>query len=205
VVDQDFRPDPVALGRVPFSLLDVIPVRPHGTQEYAFLRQTTRTNNAAVVAENAVKPTSIYSVTRVEQSLQVIAHLSEPIPRYWLLDNDQLSRFVMNELNYGLRLAIEGKIITDINATSGIQLQTYGTSIPIGIRKALTKLEAAGYTAASIVVAPADFETVELALSTTNAVERIGLPYDPAQRRLYGVQVVVFHQLDCRRWARAGT
>ena len=71
---------------------------------------------SAVVAENAVKPTSIYSVTRVGR-LQVIAHLSEPIPRYWLLDNDQLSGFVMNELNYGLRLAIEGKIITDINAT----------------------------------------------------------------------------------------
>ena len=34
VVAQDFAPDPVALGRVPFGLLDVIPVRPHGTQEY---------------------------------------------------------------------------------------------------------------------------------------------------------------------------
>ena len=191
VVEQDFVPDPVALGRVPFSSLDVIPVRPHGTAEYAFLRQSTRTNNTAVTADNAVKPTSVYSVTRVEQSLQVIAHLSEPVPRYWLLDNDQLSGFVMNELNYGLRLAIESKLVADINSTSGIQTQAYGISIPVSIRKALTKLEAAGYRAASIVLTPADFETVELALSTTNAVEHMGLPFDQAQRRSCWVQVVV--------------
>ncbi len=113
------------------------------------------------------------------------------IPRFWLYDNNSLTGFISNELNYGLRLAVEAKVLADINATSGIQTQTYGTSIPITLRKALTKLEAAGYTAASIVLTPADFETVELALSTTNAIEHIGLPYDPAARRLYGVPIVV--------------
>ena len=144
-----------------------------------------------MVADNALKPTSTYSVTRIEQSLQVIAHLSDPIPRFWLQDNTSLEGFVINELNYGLRLAIEAKLLADINATSGIQTQVYGTSIPVTVRKALTKLEASGYTPGAIVLTPADFETVELALSTTNAVEHMGLPFDPAQRRLYGVQVVV--------------
>ena len=37
--------------------------------------------------KGAVKPTSILSVTRIEQSLAVVAHLSEGIPRYWLLDS----------------------------------------------------------------------------------------------------------------------
>ena len=36
------------------------------------MRQTVRTNNAAVVAEGAVKPTSVYTLTRVEQSLAVV-------------------------------------------------------------------------------------------------------------------------------------
>ena len=68
-------------------------VKTHTTAEYAFLRQTARTNNAAVVAEGATKPTSVYSVTRVEQSLAVVAHLSEGIPRYWLLDTTSLETF----------------------------------------------------------------------------------------------------------------
>jgi hypothetical protein len=34
-------------------------------------------------------------------------------------------------------------------------------------------------------------KTVELSLGTTNAVEHLSLPYDPAARRLYGVPVAV--------------
>ena len=64
VVGQEFKPDPVALGQPALSLLDVIPVTAHATTEFAYLRQTVRTNNAAVVAEGAVKPTSVYTVVK---------------------------------------------------------------------------------------------------------------------------------------------
>ena len=36
--------------------------------------QTTRTSNTAVVAEGGTKPTSVFSVTRIEDSLDVVAH-----------------------------------------------------------------------------------------------------------------------------------
>ena len=103
VVGQEFRPDPVALGQPALSLLDVVPVVQHATPEFAYLRQTVRTNNAAVVAEGATKPTSVYSVNRVEQSLVVVAHLSEGIPRYWLLDSSALEQFVASELGTAYR------------------------------------------------------------------------------------------------------
>jgi hypothetical protein len=45
----------------------------------------------AVVAAGALKPTSGYSVTHIENTLSVIAHLSEGIPRHWL-DNASLER-----------------------------------------------------------------------------------------------------------------
>ena len=48
----------MALGKPARSLLDVIPVTAHDGTEFAYMRQTTRTNNAAVVAEGATKPTS---------------------------------------------------------------------------------------------------------------------------------------------------
>lgn len=190
VVGQEFKPDPIALGQVATGLLDVLPVQQHASAEYAFLRQTTRTNNAAVVAEGAVKPTSVLGLTRVEQTLAVIAHLSEGIPRYWLLDTASLETFIDSELTYGLGRAVEAKILADINAASGIQAQAFSTSALQTLRKSLTKLETSGYAAGSIVVHPTDWEGVELALSSTNAVEHLSLPYDPASRRLFGVPVV---------------
>jgi hypothetical protein len=40
------------------------------------------------------------------------------------------------------------------------------------------------------VLHPTDWEGVELALSSTNAIEHLSLPYDPARRRLFGVPIV---------------
>lgn len=189
VVPQVFTPDPVALGRAATGLLDVLPVRVQASAEYAFLRQNTRTNNADVVAEGALKPTSVLGLERVEQTLAVVAHLSEGVPRYWLADNATLEQFVAAELEHGLRLAVEAKVIADINATSGIQTQAYATSIAQTLRKALTKIETQGYAPGAIALHPSDFEAVELALSSTNAIEHLGLPFDSAARRLYGVPI----------------
>jgi hypothetical protein len=82
-----------------------------------------------MVAEGAMKPTSVYSVVRVEQSLVVVAHLSEGIPRYWLLDSTAREQFVDNEHRFGLGLTVEAKVLSDINGTSGIQTQAYATSV----------------------------------------------------------------------------
>jgi hypothetical protein len=135
-----------------------------------------------VVAEGAVKPTSVCTVTKVPNSLVVVAHLSEGIPRFWLIDQVSLETFISSELDYGLRLAVEAKVLTDINGTSGIQTQTYSTSVLTTLRKGLTKLETAGYPASSIVLHPTDWEGVELALASSNAIEHLSLPYDASRR-----------------------
>jgi HK97 family phage major capsid protein len=189
VVTQELRPDPIALGKPPTGLLDVLPTIPHGTPQFSYLRQNLRTNTAAVVADGSQKPTSEFSVTRVNNGLSVIAHLSEAIQSYWLLDNGDLSGWLQQELQYGLSKAVESTTLTAINGTSGIQTQSYSTSIPVTLRKSMTKLEILGYVPKAIVLHPSDFESIELALSTTNAVEHLSLPYDPATRRLYGVPI----------------
>jgi Phage capsid family len=81
-------------------------------------------------------------------------------------------------------------VLADVNGTSGIQAQAYATSVRTTLRKGITKLETAGYTASAFVLHPTDWETTELALSSQAAIEHQGLPYDPANRRLYGVPVV---------------
>jgi HK97 family phage major capsid protein len=191
VVSQEFQPDPVALGRPANTLLSVMPVAQHTTPEFAYLRQTTRTNNAAVVAEGGTKPTSVLSVTRIEDSLDVVAHLSEAVPRYWFVDSPALQQFLTAELTYGLQVAVEAAALATINATSGIMTQAYSTSVLATLRKSLTTLEVQGYEAGFMLLNPSDWESVELALASTNAVEHLSLPYEPASRRLFGVPVVV--------------
>jgi hypothetical protein len=130
-------------------------------------------------------------LTRVESSLAVVAHLSEAIPRYWLLDNAELERFLESELTFGLAAAVEKKLLVDIAGTSGIALQPYATSTLVTLRKGLTVLEAAGYTPSAAVLHPLDWESVELAITTRQAVEHLSLPYDVTARRLFGVPIVV--------------
>jgi hypothetical protein len=55
----------------------------------------------------------------------------------------------------------------------------------------LTTLEVQGYEPGFMLLNPADWESVELALASTNAVEHMSLPYESASRRLFGVPVVV--------------
>ena len=94
--------------------------------------------------------------------------------------DDKASSEVLNEMAFGLQLAIGAEVLIEVNATSGIQTQAYSTSVVMTLRKGLTKLEVAGYTAASMILRPTDWEATELALSSVNAIEHLSLPYDAA-------------------------
>jgi hypothetical protein len=83
IVSQEFTADPVSLGRPALSLLDILPVITHATPELSYLRQVTRTNNAAVATAGTQKATSVYTVNKITNTLAVIARLSEGIPRHW--------------------------------------------------------------------------------------------------------------------------
>ena len=154
VVSQEFQPDPIPLGRPANTLLSVMPVKQHTTPEFAYLRQRPARTNAAIVAEGGTKPTSVFSVTRIEDSLDVVAHLSEPVPRYWFVDSPALQQFLTTELTYGLQVAVEAAALATINATSGIMVQAYDTSVLATLRKSLTALESQGYEAGFMLLNP---------------------------------------------------
>lgn len=168
-IDAELTTTPIPIGRPATALLNVLPVTRHGQPAYSYLRQSVRNNQAAVVAEGATKPTSVYTIVKVDGALSVIAHLSEPVPRYWFEDRAELQQFINDEMSYGLQLAVESKALADINGTSGIQTQTYDTSKLVTIRKSLTKVEVQGYTPSAIVVHPMDWEEIELLLVTSRS------------------------------------
>jgi HK97 family phage major capsid protein len=204
---------PVSLSKPATSLLQVVPAQVvESPPTYAYLRQTTRTNNAAAVASGGTKPTSIYGLTRVEDRLRVIAHLSEPVDKYWLADAPDLQMFVQDEMTYGLDRAVEAQVLNGdglgennrgMLQTSGIQTQAWSTDGYETLRKALTKLQQQGAEGAVVALNPADFETMNLVRATTGeflATEAnlstgngggIAPPYGPTVLASWGVPLVL--------------
>jgi HK97 family phage prohead protease/HK97 family phage major capsid protein len=194
-------------GRPPQSILDVLSARVVDPN-YSFLQQTTRTNNAAPVADGDTKPTSVFTVTERVGKLQVVAHLSEQVSHYALSDNANLEQFVADEMLYGLQVAVENQVINGsgtapalrgILATSGIQIQAFATDILTSIRKGITKLEAQGLSADVLVISAGDWEAVELLAATGGATDVRGIPIDATARRLWGVQAVVSNVLPAKK------
>ncbi|MCV7368674.1 phage major capsid protein [Mycolicibacterium duvalii] len=136
----------------------------------------------------------------MENRLRVVAHVSEAIDHYLLGDNVNLERFVQDELVYGLRVAVEAQILagagtgenmTGILNTSGVVVQAFATDALTTVRKAITTLEASGYTPGVIVLHANDWEAIELLTVTSGATDVRGVPIDPVARRLWGVPVVL--------------
>jgi hypothetical protein len=79
--------DPIPLDRPANGLLTVVDAtQVSEPPTVSYMRQTSRTNNAAVVASGAEKPISSMGLQRVDTVLSVVATMSEAIDRYWLRD-----------------------------------------------------------------------------------------------------------------------
>lgn len=190
---------PVELGRAATGLWDLIPTVLQSEPFYGYLRQSVRTNNASMVAAGGLKPTSIYTIEKIDARLKVIAHLSEPIDRFILEDNSSLTTFVSGEMLQGLYDALAVQVLTGdglgenlkgISLTSGIQTQSAGVDNLATLRSALTKLENVGLGARGFAVNAADWEEIESTRNTSGNFD-VGGPVDAATRKAWGAPVAV--------------
>lgn len=192
--------DLAALPQLPTSILSLIQTAALDSPTYRFLRQTGRAINAAAVAPGATKPTSTIGLTPVEDHLRVVAHVSEGLNKYDLLDVRNLQVFVENEFRWGLLSKVEqllltgdgdGETPTGLLAQSGIQVQPFTTDLLTSVRKAITAVETLGFVPGVIAMSPTDWEAVELTKATgTGEFVLDASPVDRAARKLFGVQVV---------------
>jgi HK97 family phage major capsid protein len=191
--------DTVPLGRPATSVLDFLHLVRHESPTFKTMRQTTRTNNAGVVPPGGTKPQSVYKIAGVDNELQVVAHLSEPLDKYLLQDSANLERFIADEMLYGLGLGVEAEIlngdgtaghIAGILSTSGIQAVAAGADDVVTLRAALTALEAAGHEGSVFMLNPVDWEKIETKRNTSGNFD-LGGPVDRAARTVWGVPVVV--------------
>lgn len=158
---------------IPLTLLDLIPRNPQTEAEnyFSYLRQTVRTNNAAPVADNATKPTSVYTFTEIEDRCRVVAHLSEPFPLRYLSDHTSMTQVLDQQMRRGVFEELEQQIVsgdgtgenfTGVLNVSGVQVQPFTTDVLTTIRKARTAMETVGELPNAWVFNPVDAEQFDL-------------------------------------------
>ena len=161
-----FGPSPSLLGTViPTRNLD-------DTDSFSYLRQTVRTNNAAAVPRGELKPTSVISLEKIEDTARTIATLSEPIDNAWVADVRQLVDFISGELREMVNFEINTQVVqgaggddlTGLLNVTGRQTQAFDTDLLTTLRKARTKVGSVydGLRPDWLLVHPNDAETLDL-------------------------------------------
>ena len=208
VVPVPLSPEIVRDGQRVRFLRSLIPSEPNDAGRFSYLRQTARTNNAAPVAEGALKPTSLYTVELVEDRARTIAHLSEAIPRQQIDDAARLREFVEAEMKLGLEVELDEQILLGsgvgesfegVHTVAGTQAQAWDTNLLVTTRKAVTKLETielGEQPGLAWVFNPEDWERFELTRDDSGGAGTGGFlleqgPIDRAARRLWGFPVIV--------------
>lgn len=166
---------PITIDTPSTTLLDLIGRgEPSGERignEFMYIRQTTRTNNAAPVADGAAKPTSVYTFGEVNDRYRYFVNKTEDLPYRYLADYPTLTDAVQQQLAEDTILAIDedvlsgdgtGEHFTGLLNVSGTQQQAWTTDFLTTLTKAKYKLIAQELPFNGWVFHPDDLQALEL-------------------------------------------
>lgn len=165
-----------------------------------YVRETGFTNNAAPVAEGALKPQSDIQLELVTTSAKVIAHTAKA-SRQILDDASQMRTYIDNRLRYGLAYVEETQllngdgtgqnlngIVPQATAYSAAFAPTAETEID-KMRLAMLQAALAEYPATGMVMHPTDWARMELTKDSQGRYI-IGNPQGSIAPTLWGLPVV---------------
>lgn len=166
-----------------------------------YVKETGFTNNAAMVAEGAAKPSSDIKFDLVTTSAKVMAHWMKASKQI-LDDVSQLRSMIDQRLLYGLAYKEEAQLLSGDGTgqnLNGLIPQATAFSAPITIASAtsidnmrLASLQAAlaEYPATAHIMHPSDWAFIELLKETGTGRYVIGNPQGTATPTLWGLPVV---------------
>lgn len=205
---QNVRVEDITPNQRPPAILDLINVTQTTGDAVEYAELTTRTNNAAPVAEFTsgdfgLKPESDLVWALRTENVKTIATWV-PTSRRILSDVPRLQNTIDMELTEMLRVTLENEVIsgagtgehfTGMTVKSGILTRTQGSgsrssgsdTVADTIRRGITDVMLQYYTPNGVVLNPADAEAVELTKDTTGQYVQV---IEPVTGRIWRVMLV---------------
>lgn len=166
------------------TIRDVLPVGRTSSNLVEFTKENVYTNNAgpqydSPAFENVTKPESGITFTLASAAVVTLAHFI-PMSRQVLDDSAQLESYVNGRLIYGLKLEEEDQLLNGTGTSGNIggllksgNFTAYNRAVTGDtkldtLRRAITQAQLSEFTADTVVMNPADWETIELLKATDN-------------------------------------
>lgn len=195
-------PGIVASPELPLLVESLIPHVAVNTSAVEYLKGSSFTNGAGVVAEGAAKPETTFGFSLATASVVTVAHWTK-ITEQLAADAPAVEAYINSKMLYGLALTVDRQLVTGTGSgqlsgllksgnftdySSAVTVPTGGTLIDFAL---LIKnhMESLGYPPEALVLNPADWTAIALA-KDEEARYLLGGPASIAGKTLWGIPVV---------------
>ena len=188
---------------LPLLVESLIPHVPVATSAVSYIRNSSFTNNAGVVAEGAAKPESTFGFELKTGNVVTVAHWTK-ITEQLAADAPAVAAYINAKMLYGLALKVDRQLVAGTGGasqldgllntgnytdySSAVTVPTGGTLIDFALL-IKSHLETLGYPPAYLVLNPADWAQLAL-LKDSQKRYLLGGPANVAAKTLWGVPVV---------------
>lgn len=188
------------------TVIDLIPIVRTNQSAYVFMAQTTRTNNAAEVAESAdgslqSLAESAFAYTETSETIRKIGHFV-PVTDEQLEDIEGIEDLLRNDMIVGVRQRLSSQILNgdgtapnvegfyDAGRTGVNQHDATGQNLAVAIDNAIEDVEVTGFASPDgCVVHPTDWHKWRR-IQTADGIFINGSPSEVGPRTLWGLPVV---------------
>jgi len=187
------------------TVVDLIPIIPTNQSAYVFMRQTTRTNNAAEAAESADGNLTTYGesafvYTQVSETVRKIAHWV-PVTDEQLEDIPGLDSLLRDDMLLGVRQRLSSQLMNGDGSAPNLtgfldnghtptDVDTTGDFVADAIAKLIENVQITGFTdPTAVIMHPSDWWGYRRA-TTTDGIYIAGNPSDAGPKVMWGLPVV---------------